>query len=215
MKIGLTGQIGAGKSSASEIFRSLGAQIVNADEIGKEVVEHSLPLRKKLAEAFGRSILDRQGNIRRAQLAKLAFASEETTEKLNSLVHPHLLKRIRSDIAKAAKTRKVIIVDAALLVAWGLHKEMDLVVMIAAPEKLRMKRMAARGISLEDAKARQAAQPSVDRMREAANVIIDNTGTSVDLAGKLVQVWSRYVIPRLLVTPARKKARADQFDPDV
>lgn len=205
MKIGLTGQIGAGKSSASEIFRSLGAHIINADEIGKEVVEHSAPLRKKLAEAFGRSILDRQGNVRRAQLAKLAFASEETTEQLNSLVHPHLLKRIRSDVAKAAKTKKVIIVDAALLVAWGLHKEMDLVVMIAAPEKLRMKRMAARGISLEDAKARQAAQPSVDRMREAANVIIDNSGTGVDLAGKLVQVWSRYVIPRLLATPARKK----------
>jgi dephospho-CoA kinase len=204
MKIGLTGQIGAGKSSAAEILRSFGAHIINADEIGRMVVEKSIPVRRKLVEAFGRTILDKQGKLRRAQLAKLAFASEEATEQLNAIVHPHLLKKLRAEVAKGARTGKVIVIDAALLVAWGLEKEVDVVVLMNAPEKLRLKRTVARGISLEDARARQAAQPSIDRMRQVANVVIDNSATSVELAGKLVQFWSRYVIPGMSKSTGKK-----------
>ncbi len=205
MKIGLTGQIGAGKSTAAEILRSFGAHIIDADAIGREVVEKSATLRKQLAESFGNSILDKHGNVKRTHLARLAFASEKQTEALNALVHPHLLKRLNAEIAKAASCKQAIIIDAALLVTWGLEKHVDLVVLISAPEKLRMKRMAARGISLEDAKKRQAAQPPIEAMRDVANVIIDNNQTPVELAGKLVQFWSRYVLPRLS-TPSGAKA---------
>lgn len=205
MKIGLTGQIGAGKSTAAEILRSFGAHVIDADAIGKEVVEKSATLRKQLAESFGRSILDKKGDLRRTHLAKLAFASEDQTRTLNSLVHPHLLKRLNAEIGKGCSCKDVIVIDAALLVAWGLEKHLDLVLLIAAPEKLRLKRMAARGINLEDARKRQAAQPSIEAMRGAANVIIENNQTPVELAGKLVQFWSRYVLPRLS-TPSGAKA---------
>ncbi|MFZ1684306.1 MAG: dephospho-CoA kinase [Candidatus Zixiibacteriota bacterium] len=204
MIIGLTGQIGAGKSTAAEILKTFGAFVINADDIGRTVVEKSLPLRRNLVKAFGPSILDRKGNLNRRKLATLAFATPEATARLNALVHPPLIKLLESQIKAATKKYPVVIVDAALLLQWPLYKKLNQIVLIAAPEKNRLKRMTDRGISLTDAKARQKVQPSANAMRQAAHVVISNNGTTADLAGKLVLYWNRYVLVRLARTTKRK-----------
>ena len=133
MIIGLTGQIGAGKSTAAEILKTFGAFVINADDIGRAVVEKSLPLRRKLVIAFGAAILDRKGNLNRRKLASLAFASPEATAKLNALVHPPLIKLLESQIKAAARKYPVVVIDAALLLQWPLHKTLNQIVLITAP----------------------------------------------------------------------------------
>jgi dephospho-CoA kinase len=203
MIIGLTGQIGAGKSTAAEILKTFGAFVINADDIGRTVVEKSVPLRRNLVKTFGPTILDRKGNLNRRKLASLAFATPEATAKLNGLVHPPLIKLLESQIKAAAKKYPVVIIDAALLLQWPLYKKLNQIVLITAPEKNRLKRMTDRGISLTDARARQAVQPSANAMRQAAHVVIPNNGTAADLAGKLVLYWNRHVLVRL--TNPRKR----------
>ena len=112
MLIGLTGQIGSGKTTVAGILAGLGACVLDADEIGKQVVDESKQLREKLARRFGNEILDRNGRVKRKKLANLAFACQESKKNLNQLVHPFLLAELRRQIRVATKKYDLIVVDA-------------------------------------------------------------------------------------------------------
>lgn len=196
MVIGLTGQIGSGKSTAAEILQSFGAHIVDADWIGREVVDQSEPLRRRLAGAFGVDIFDSRGRLLRKKLAGRAFQSPESRDRLNELVHPFLLKELRKQVRESKKSGPVVI-DAALLLYWGMDREVDLTLVIHAGWEVRLGRLKGRGISMIDARARQRAQlPFREFQRRADRLILNNTSRA-DLKRKLREFWQAYVAERV------------------
>ncbi len=191
MVIGLTGQIGAGKSAAARILADFGALVVDADQIGKQVVDQSLALRRRLAKTFGSDIITPNGNLRRKRLASRAFVDDESKCKLNDLVHPHLLKELRNQAKQAAKTHDVVVIDAALLLYWGLDSEVDTVLVIHTSRERRYARMAERGISRTDAAAREKAQLPFAEFRRKADIFLLNNQDIEKLRIKLARVWKR------------------------
>ncbi|MCM2271443.1 MAG: dephospho-CoA kinase [candidate division Zixibacteria bacterium] len=189
MLIGLTGQIGAGKSTAAKILAQFGAAIVDADMIGRQVVEHSPTLLRKLVKRFGKGILSPTGRLNRKALAKIAFASPRSTRALNALVHPYLLRELYRQVKLHSKRRKAVIIDAALLLNWRLDREVDPTIVITAPLAIRIKRMSARGLSRAEVIARQKSQPTVAELRSRADFVISNSGTSAELRQKLTKLW--------------------------
>lgn len=187
MLIGLTGQIGAGKSTAAGILADMGAHIVDADLIGKEVVDKSAQLRAKLARRFGPEIFDKRGFLKRSRLAQLAFATEESKQALNDLVHPYLLKELRRQAKAALKKHDLVVVDAALLLYWQMDREVDFVLVIHASKQSRFARMAKRGITETDALARQQAQLPYSEFQKRADRVILNNRTLQLLKKRLVK----------------------------
>ena len=188
MRIGITGQIGSGKSAAAQILGSLGAAVISAEEIGREVVDLSAALRKRLAQRFGADILDKKGALIRQRLAASAFADQEATEALNKIVHPNLLRELRSRVKQLEKTHPVVVVDAALLLYWDLDQEMDFTLVIHAGEQTRLARALQRGISRMDALSRQRAQLPFSVFRRRADRVFLNNGSVADLRRKL-SLW--------------------------
>ncbi|MDX9856874.1 MAG: dephospho-CoA kinase [candidate division Zixibacteria bacterium] len=196
MVIGLTGQIGSGKSTAARILASFGARVIDADLIGREVVEQSAELRRRLARVFGKDVVDSRGRLIRKKLAVRAFATGASRDKLNMIVHPHLLRRLRSRIREEQK-RGPVVIDAALLLYWGMDREVDVTLVIHAGLETRLKRLQARGIQPGDAKARQRAQLPYAEFRTRADRVILNNGTPSDLRRKLRRFWQAYVSERV------------------
>ncbi|MEE8575696.1 MAG: dephospho-CoA kinase [candidate division Zixibacteria bacterium] len=192
MIIGITGQIGGGKSTAAQILSSFGGMVIDADLIGRRVVDESDELKRQIGESFGEDIFDSEGRLLRSLLAERAFRSEQTTVELNAIVHPFLLAELRKRIKAAAELGHVI-VDAALLLFWGMGSEVDLVLVIHAGLELRLKRLVSRGISPADAQARQAAQLPFRDFQKRADILILNSGTRTDLKRKLKTFWEKSV----------------------
>ncbi len=189
MLIGITGQIGAGKSTAARVLSRMGAVIIDADQIGREAVEHNPKLKKQLAKAFGPEVLTKWGNLNRKRTAEIAFSSKAHKRKLDRLVHPFLLHELRQQIKKLSSQYDIIVIDAALLLDWGLHKLVNRVLVIHSGEKKRFKRLQKRGISIADARARQRMQPSLAVFFKNADKIISNDSSKAELEAK-VKNWA-------------------------
>jgi dephospho-CoA kinase len=181
MLIGLTGQIGAGKSTVAAALSEMGATVIDADLIGRQVVEHSVELLAQLQAEFGESIVDQWGQLRRERLAELAFASEESKTRLNALVHPHLLKELHRRLRQALESGKIVVIDAALLLDWDLEIKPDRIWVVEASEETRMQRLTERGMSRSDVLARQKAQLDATGFRQKADCVIQNDGSLADL----------------------------------
>jgi dephospho-CoA kinase len=189
--LGVTGQIGSGKSTAAKILASFGGGVVDADLISRQVVKDNRGLLSKLAKAFGHDILTPTGRLSRKRLAERVFPFPAKVKKLNRLVHPYVLKEMRHQIADLAKRGTPAIVDAPLLYGSGLEKEMDYILVIHASSAVRMKRLADRGLSASQVKARQAAQLSYSQFRSRADQAIMNSGSIPLLESKLKTTWSK------------------------
>jgi dephospho-CoA kinase len=191
MIVGLTGQIGGGKSAAARILTGFGAHVIDADVIGRQVVDNSPALRRGLASAFGSEILTKGGAIRRKKLAELAFRSDKGRHDLNRLVHPHLLRDLRRQVKAAAGKCPVVVVDAALLLYWRMDREVDVVVVVHTSQRLRLERMASRGMSRADALARQRSQLPYQEFRRRADYLLLNNGSLAQLETKLRRLWKK------------------------
>lgn len=185
MIIGITGQIGSGKSTVARIFKRLGAAVIDADKIGRDVVETNPELLSRLTSEFGPGILGKTGKLRRGQLALLAFATEDAKARLNRIVHPHLLKELRRQARELSRRNELIVIDAALLLDWNLDTMLDAVVVIHAPEKTRLQRLEGRGISREDVRARQKRQLPFSEYRRRADFVVLNNQSVDKLESKL------------------------------
>ena len=193
MFIGVTGLIGAGKSTAAGIIASFGAAVIDADKIGRSVVDKNPELLKKLSCQFGQEIITSKGRLRRKKLAERAFTNREAKCKLDSLVHPYLLRELRNRIKTEVRRSKVVVVDAALLLDWNLDREMDLVLVIHASEKVRFQRLVARGITVKDARARQQSQAPFREYKARSDRLILNSGTVLSLKRKLSAFYLNFV----------------------
>lgn len=189
--IGLTGCAGAGKSSAASVFRSLGARVVDADRIGHRLLRRSSPCYSKIVKTFGPGILDRRGEVVRSKLGDLVFADARQRRRLNRIVHPELVHKVKSEIDKLkSKWGGPVVVDAALLVDWGLHRRTDKLVVVKAPAGIRLKRLTAKGMDPRKAKGLMAAQMPSGKLTKLADVVIDNSGTRQQLRRRAAAAWA-------------------------
>ncbi len=140
LRIGLSGGIGAGKSTVSSTFSELGGIVVDGDVISREVVEPGTDGLTKLVEAFGEEILSPDGTLNRPALAAIAFSDDEKRQTLNGIVHP-LVGQRRAELIAAAGDDAVIVEDIPLLVESGMAPMFPLVVIVHADEDLRVKRL--------------------------------------------------------------------------
>ena len=194
LRIGLTGGIGAGKSTVSATFSDCGGIIVDGDVIAREVVEPGTDGLAQLVDAFGEDILLPDGALNRPALAAKAFVDDEQRAKLNGVVHP-LVGQRRMEIIESVPDDAVVVEDIPLLVETGMAPMFPLVVVVTAPEDVRVERLIKRGMDEADARARIAAQAPEEQRRAIADVLLDNSGSQADLAEKARDLWYNRVLP--------------------
>ncbi|KQB83908.1 dephospho-CoA kinase [Corynebacterium oculi] len=191
-KVGLTGGIGSGKSTVAQALARAGYPVVDADQIAHDIVEPGQPALGALAEAFGPEIINPDGSLHRAALAQRAFAAAEQTELLNGIMHPRIEAETARRFAEAERAgESVVIYDMPLLVDKGLHRGMDMTVVVDAEPDIRVERLRGRGIEEADARRRMAAQINDAARREAADVLLDNNGTLEELEEQVAALVER------------------------
>lgn len=206
MRIGLTGGIGAGKSTVSAAFAECGGIIVDSDVIAREVVEPGTEGLAQLVEAFGEDILLPDGALNRPALAAKAFVDDEKRATLNGIVHPQVARR-RQEILAAVHDDAVVVEDIPLLVETGMAPLFPLVVVVTADEETRVERLIKRGMDESDARARIKAQAPEEQRRAIADVLLDNSGSQGELAESARDLWYNRVLPLAHNIRAREVAQ--------
>lgn len=189
--IGLTGGIGSGKSTVSSRLAELGAFIVDADLVAREIVEPGQPALAELADAFD-GVLNPDGTLNRAELARQAFATPEATEKLNAITHPRIRARTEELFKQGRESgAQVLVYDMPLLIENGEVDKVDHVLVVDAPDELRIDRLVQhRGLDEDDARRRIAAQIDRATRLNAADTVLDNSGTVEQLLEQVDGFWA-------------------------
>ena len=199
LRIGLTGGIGAGKSTVAATFADCGAVIVDGDVISRAVVEPGTEGLAALVDEFGQDILLPDGALNRPALAARAFVDEQQRAKLNAIVHPLVAKRraeIVAAVAAGPDGDAVVVEDIPLLVESRMAPLFPLVVVVHADAEARLRRLVEqRGMAEADASARIAAQAADDQRRQVADVWLDNHGTEGELVERARDLWFGRIQP--------------------
>ncbi len=176
MILGITGCPGSGKSMLTDILVQREWILIDADELGREVVEFNPDVLDELKKSFGSDIINTEGRLDRRLLAVRAFAKPEKTKLLNNIVHPRLIRLLKERIENERERNTNSVVDCALIFEWGIEKLFDMVVCVSADESLRKKRLMDRDTrSLSEIEDLFAAQlPECEKMRKADIVIRNN-----------------------------------------
>ena len=190
MYLGLTGGIGSGKSTAARMFADLGATVIDADAIAKEVLEPGQLGYESIVNKFGEEILDSSGNIDRTILAAKVFQNSAKLKELEDVVHPEVASRV-NEIRESLPAGSTVIYDTPLLVEKELQHQFDQVIVVLAPEQLRTQRLLDRGLAERDIAARMGNQATDDQRRMVANYVIDNSGTLEQLRAQVLNVWNQ------------------------
>jgi dephospho-CoA kinase len=194
--IGVTGGIACGKTEVCRVFQKKGAIIISGDEIGKEVVEKNKKILKELVQIFGKEILNKNKNLNRRKLGEIAFVSKESKDKLNEIIHPYLLRELRKRVESLRKKNYegVVAIDAALIVEWGLQKELDYLIFVKSKRENKIKRLQKqKGYSRKEAIDRIKSQlPERSKKRLADFVIINDKGLN-ELREKAERIWNKLI----------------------
>lgn len=182
--VGITGGIGSGKSTLSEIFKSQGATLINADNVGKQVLDNNRVVFKKIIEEFGGDVLGRESKISRKRLADLVFDDREKLDILDSIIHPPMIRLIKGKINEEFRRKKssMIVVDAALIYEAKLEDKFDYIINVYANVKNRMKRISLKnGISRNEIKNRINSQIPEKIKIQKSHYNVENNGTMEEL----------------------------------
>ena len=189
LHVGLTGGIGAGKSTVSRLLAERGAIVLDADLAARAVVEPGTDGLAELVRAFGEGMLREDGSLDRAALAAVVFTDEEQRERLNAIVHPRVRTWMAERVA-AVPEGGVVVQDVPLLVEGGSRRLFDFIVVVDADDETRIKRLVGdRGMTEQDARARIAAQASREERNAAADRIVDNSGGRIELDAAVAELW--------------------------
>jgi dephospho-CoA kinase len=191
LRLGLTGGIGAGKSTVAALLADHGAVIIDADAIAREIVQPGTPALVELVDAFGVGILRDDGSLNRGELARLAFADSDAAARLNGIMHPAIRAESERRIADAAaRGASVVVYDMPLLVETGQQDVVDVVVVVDVPEEMQVERaVTLRGLDEDDVRRRMQVQASREQRRAAADVVIDNSGDREATARQVEALW--------------------------
>ncbi len=193
MIVGLTGLIGSGKSTLAKMLATWGARVINADNVAREVVEPESDVWREIVGRFGRDVLREDGTLDRRALGRVVFEDAGELEALNRITHPPINKVIRDrlkEIERGFASGDVVILDAPLLLETGLVEDVDMIVVVTAPDELRLERLVRQGLTEREAKARMKCQTSGPRQLEMAGFVIENSGTLKELYEKAAEVWA-------------------------
>jgi len=189
MRVGLTGGVASGKSTVSAILAELGAVVVDADLLAREVVAPGTDGLAAVVEEFGPEVLGPDGALDRPRLGAVVFADPGRRRALEAIIHPRVRARA-AEIEAAAPSGAVVVHDIPLLAETGQAASFDAVVVVDVPPEVQVDRMVRiRGMSEEDALARIAAQASREERLAVATHVVDNTDTVDDLRARVEEVY--------------------------
>ena len=196
--IGIIGGIASGKSLVSSRLNELGAAVLDADRIGHQVLRDN-EVKQAIRHRWGDGVFDDAGEIDRGHLAAIVFrgspGNREELDYLEKLTHPRIGQRLRETMDRMARAdaRAVLVLDAALLLEAGWDRFCDKILFVEAPRSVRLDRAQRRGWTASEFAAREAAQASVERKRERADIVIDNSSTPEHTYNQLETMWRALV----------------------
>lgn len=191
--VGLTGGIGSGKSTFAALLAERGAQVIDADHLGREALRPGAPAWHSVVDNFGDDILSPSTmEIDRKRLADIVFADRNKLAALNAITHPIIAAGIADELERLARTDAIVVLDAALLVELALDKAMNVLVVVHADEEVRKKRLRTlRRMELTDIEARIAAQASSEELIRRADIVVRNDDSLEALAREADRVWAQ------------------------
>ncbi|MFC0860805.1 dephospho-CoA kinase [Sphaerimonospora cavernae] len=193
LRVGLTGGIGSGKSEVSRRLAARGAIVIDADKIAREVVEPGTSGLAEIVQAFGDGVLRPDGTLDRERLGSIVFVDPDKLKVLNGIVHPRVGARVE-ELQQAAPAGAIVVYDVPLLAENGLAAMYDLVIVVDAPDGVRVRRLGEfRGMTEGDARARIAVQVSREDRLDVADIVIDNEGSLELLDARVGEVWDELV----------------------
>lgn len=191
--IGLTGSICSGKSTVAAMFQRLGATVIDADQVARELVEPDQSLFEAVVSAFGCEVVDVNGRIDRQKLGTIVFADPQARRRLEAILHPAIIEECERRIRQAEVSgTRVCLIDAALLIESGWYARCDAVILVEASEAIQLDRLVgSRGLSRDGAMLRIRSQMPQHEKRQYAHYVIENDG-SLDVTARRVQaVWEQ------------------------
>lgn len=191
--IGLTGGIGAGKSLVANYFFSLGAQVIDADQLARQAIERGSAGFDEVVAIFGDQIL-KNGDIDRRALGEIVFADPDARKQLESIIHP----RVQQSLAEAKRRLgedEILIYEIPLLVETNSMDRFDRIITVEAPLQQRIERLKARGLYQSEIEKRIASQATPEARRSVADIVIENDGTEDDLLIKVEKIWDELNAP--------------------
>jgi len=193
LRVGLTGGLASGKTFVGHALRDMGCHLIEADELGHQVLLPGAEAYQDVIDAFGREILDEAGSIDRHKLSQRVFGKPELLEKLSSLVHPPVVARQQRMIEEIAKAdpQAVVVVEAAILVETGSYKRFDRLIVVVCSMEQQMERAMKRGAyTREEVMARLSRQLPLEEKLRVADYVIDTSGEKENTLEQVRAVYS-------------------------
>jgi dephospho-CoA kinase len=190
VRVGLTGGIGSGKSTVARLLERAGAVVVDGDAIARELVVPGSAALEAIVARFGTGILRPDGTLDRPGLADIVFPDPAALADLDGIMHPRIAARSAELLAEAERSgAPVVVYDMPLLVEQGGADAFDVVLVVQAPEPVRLARLAVRGIQVADARERMRRQASDAERAAVADVVLDNSGDLAELEAQVERAW--------------------------
>lgn len=193
LRVGLTGGIGAGKSTVAALLEARGAVVTSADEVSRDVVSPGSDGLAAVVAEFGDGVLASDGSLDRSALGRLVFSDDLRRARLEELLLPLIAAEAwaRMDTVPAGQ---VAVYDVPLLVEGQMQDLFDLVIVVEAQLEVRLERLAARGMTRDEALARIAVQATDEERRAVADVVVSNSGALEDLNAEVDRLWSTRIL---------------------
>jgi len=189
--VGLTGGLGAGKSTVARMLADRGAVVVDADELARRAIDPGSPGFHKVVRVFGDDVVAEDGSIDRRALARIVFDDPEARRALESITHPEVFRLLAQEVEGRRDTDDVVVFDAPLIVETGFDAATDVLVVVTLDPALQLERVVARGMDRAEAEARIAAQASPEEREARADEVVRNDGDLEDLERRVAALWER------------------------
>jgi dephospho-CoA kinase len=196
LRIGLTGGIGSGKSLVAVMFKSLGASVLCADEIARDLTETNATVRRGIQRHFGSKVFAKDGSLDRKRMADIIFSSKEKRERLNAIIHPLVLKKIEEETMELEKESDIpfVIHEAALIYEAGANKDLDYVIVVDADKETRIRRVIERDrVSRANVLRRIKSQMPAEKKRELADFVVENDGDVKNLEERVKFLYDLFL----------------------
>jgi len=196
--IGITGGIASGKTTVAAMLVRLGAKLISADEVAREVLQEK-QVQERIAETWGEEMLTPTGEVNRKRLAQRVFDKREELARLNAIVHPLIIRKIKQEIERlsAQERGRPVVLDAALIQEVGLAKDCDVVVFVDADRNRRLERAKwHRGWDSEELARRERFQMPIAAKKRHADYIVDNSGSEEETRADVISFWHKFARPK-------------------
>lgn len=196
LKVGLTGNIASGKSSVADVWKALGAFVIDADQLARRAVEPGTAALQAIVAEWGSGVLNDDGTLNRAALREIVFKDAPAKRRLEEIVHPEVERLRNAELrSAAARGEPLVVADIPLLFEVGLENEFDVVVLVDAPEEVRRQRLERdRALPPDDARRMIDAQMPAEQKRARADLLIINSGSREELEARARDAWDELTL---------------------